>query len=148
MRGFLRCLQRRYGFILIQVPVDHHGHRLALANQAAQSSTAGEVSAQAEKGVDVRLATLMVRRAMDPSPPQGMILLSGDADFAPALDLVGRLNPPVIAMAAGFANSLSSVYERHRPAGYSWRYPPIVLDDFLAELTASAPREHALQTQH
>lgn len=124
----MMALQRRYGFIVCHVPVDHRGYHLS-RDDRLKSSCALERQWQAqEKGADVDLASRLMIRACISERPFGALVLSGDFDFAPALQMVAGLRPPVIAMIAGFRDSMSGSYWRAAQLGYPSLLPPIILD--------------------
>jgi len=107
------------------VPLDFHGYHLRAGRRLAAPTGAERTFRPVEKGVDVALASHLLKRCMSSDRPDGVLLVSGDADFAPVIQEVVRLKPPVVVMVASFADSLSAVYRNTAITGY----PPIVLDE-------------------
>jgi hypothetical protein len=92
-----------------------------------------------EKGVDVLVAVRLIKRCLSPDRPAGVVLMGSDTDYAPALYEVSRRDPPVVAMVAAFADSISEVYFSGGPFCYSWEYPPILVDECLRDMEARGP---------
>lgn len=118
------------------VPLDFHGHHLRAGRRLAAPTRAERTFRPVEKGVDVALASHLVKRCLASDRPDGVMLVSGDADFAPAIQQVVRLKPPVVVMVASFADSLSAAYRDTALTGY----PPIVLDEHVKALCADRNR--------
>jgi hypothetical protein len=115
----------------VKVPVNFFGFHLCADHRRNSQSEAERRWQPTEKGVDVALATHMLRRAVAPDRPEGMILYAGDADFAPVLQEIQRIRPPIHVVVAGFVHSLSRVFLRGNPVGYEWGSDPILLDPYL-----------------
>jgi len=133
---FLAALRKRHQFHVDTVPVDFRHHRIRAIDRA-KAHDSGSQWRPKEDGVDMQLAVRLLRQCEGSCRPDGVILVSGDSDFAPALYDVVRRDPPIVAVVAGFSKSMAEVYLTGNPAGYSWRYPPIFLDDFTTWPLAS-----------
>lgn len=118
---------------VLAVPLDFRGHHYRAGRRLAGPTRAERTFRAVEKGVDVALASHLVQRCLAPDRTDGILLVSGDADFAPALQQVVRLEPPVVAMVAAFANSVSSLYRNTAVTGHA----PIILDKFLKSMCAN-----------
>lgn len=129
----LASLARLRNVEVIAVPIDFRGHHYRAGRRLASPSRSERVFQPVEKGVDVALASHLVQRCLAPDRPDGVLLMSGDADFLPAIQQVVRLEPPVVVMVAAFKHSLSSVYRDTAVTGH----PPIILDEVLAALCAN-----------
>lgn len=126
---FITALRRQHSFIVEEVPLNFHGRRIGHKN-----GSDNQLWYPKEKGVDVLLAIRLLRRSLSPNRPRAVILMSGDADYAPALAEILRQEPPVLVMVAAFSDSLSEVYCSGNPFGYSWQFPPLLLDKCLRDL--------------
>jgi hypothetical protein len=133
-RRFLTALRLKHGFNVEEVPLDFCGYHFRREDRLASRIRAERRWRRRERCVDVALATRLLKRCMSPDAPAGVIVVSGDADFAPALREIARRTTPIVVMVAGFAEKLSSVYWSGGFLGYSWRFPPILLDECVAEL--------------
>ena len=142
-RRFLTALRRRHHFHVEEVPVDYRGEQLRRECSSDDNGHNGEAWYRHEKGVDVLLAIRLIKRCLSPDRPAGVVLVGGDSDYAPALYEVSRRDPPVVAMVAAFADSISEVYFSGGPFCYSWEYPPILLDECLRDMEARGPRRAA-----
>ena len=131
---FITALRRRHQFHVDEVPQNFRGNHICYVDRSTAGGPEEEHWRPNEKGVDVMLAVRMVKRCLAPDRPAGVVLMSGDADYAPAIDEVSRRDPPIIVMVAAFSNALSEVYFSGGPAGYSWQSTPILLDDCLRDL--------------
>jgi len=130
-RKWLAEIGRRFGFKVLPVRVDWHGFRLRREDRRKSTSETERQWEPEDKGTDVTMALLMLRRAEAPDRPDGLLAVTGDADLAPALKQVQELRPPVRVVVAGFAHALSRVYSSNTPTGYEWEMSPIVLDPYL-----------------
>lgn len=142
-RRFLTALRLRHHFHVEEVPLDFRGERLRRECPSEGNGHNGEAWYPHEKAVDVLLAVRLIKRCLSPDRPAGVVLLGGDTDYAPALYEVSRRDPPVVAMVAAFADSISEVYFSGGPFYYSWEYPPILLDECLRDMEARGPRRTA-----
>jgi hypothetical protein len=133
-RGFLRALRLRHGFNVEEIPLDFCGYHVRRQDRLSSHIQAERTWRRREKCVDVLLAVRLMQRCLSVNPPSGVIAVSGDADFAPAIREVARCDPPITVMVAGFADTLSNVYWSGRLLGYTWRFPPILLDDCLRDM--------------
>ena len=132
--GWVAGLRRRYGFEVLSTPIDFHGFHVRAEDRANSSSEAERQWQPVEKGVDVLLATHVWRRATAPDRPDAVLVISGDGDFAPVLQQMQELNPPIHVAVASFSHALSRVFYRRNPVGYEWSWEPIILDPYLAPL--------------
>jgi len=134
---FAYSLERNRVFKIDRVKVDYKGYHFR--QQARNDGPPSEVSfVPAEKGVDTVLALRMQERCLAANHPDVVVLLSGDADLAPALQ-VAASRPDIEAFVAGFtANAaLSSVYRLNNALGYEWPHEPIILDDEIMSISKS-----------
>jgi hypothetical protein len=144
-KRFLGALRRRKGFDIQEIPLNFHGYHVRRKDRHLSSNESERCWHPREKCVDIALAMRLLRRCVSPDAPAGVILWTGDADLSIALYDVVQNNPHISAMVAGFENRLSNVYWDGGIIGYSWPFPPIILDDCLAELH---PRTGACQPIH
>lgn len=133
-RGFLTALRLRHRFNVEEIQLDFRGYHIRQDDRSSSDIQAERTWQRREKCVDVSLAVRLVQRCLSGNPPSGVVVVSGDADFAPALREVARCDPPIVAMVAGFSDTLSYLYRHRNLRGYSWRFPPILLDECLVEL--------------
>jgi hypothetical protein len=131
---YLAALRRRHRFHVDTVPQDFRQHRIGAVEKKASRDSGGGWYPK-EAGVDVQLVVRLLRQCEGPYRPDGVILVSGDSDFAPALYDIVRRDPPIVAVVASFSRSLAEVYLTGDPAGYSWPFPPLWLDDFVDEVS-------------
>ena len=115
------------------MPFNYEGNHIS-KEARKESSVQGEREwHRSEKGVDVSLAVLLTQRCYSSDPPEGFIVISGDADFGPALGAVIRDCPGIQVMVASFSSSLSYIYRSNLGPGPAWPWPPIILDPFVDE---------------
>jgi hypothetical protein len=143
-KGWAASLRQRYGFEVLSTPLDFHGFHVRAEDRANSSSEAERQWQPVEKGLDVLLATHMLRRAMAPDRPDGVLVISGDSDFAPVLRQMQELKPPIRVAVASFSHALSRVFYRRNPVGYEWGSDPIILDSYLAPLARDGKNAPAL----
>jgi len=141
-KRFLGALRMRKGFNIQEIPLNFHGYHIRREERLLSSNEAERGCCPREKCVDIALAVRLLKRCVSPDAPAGVILWTGDADLSIALYDVVQNNPQITAMVAGFEDRLSNVYWNGGIMGYSWPFPPIILDDCLAELH---PRTGACQ---
>jgi hypothetical protein len=135
-RGFLTALRLRHGFNVEEIKLDFHGYHIRQFDRSISHSQAERFWRRQEKCVDVSLAVRIVQRCLSGNPPSGVVVMSGDADFAPVLREVTRRVPSIVAMVASFKDTLSGIYRSGNLRGFSWRFPPILLDECLDELNS------------
>ena len=133
-RRFLKKLESEYGFSVVSVPVDFHGFHVTGADRRQSPLEAERTWSLEGKGCDTAVAVTLLCRALSQPQPDGIIFVTGDADGAPALHAVARSRPSIPTTVAAFAGSLSSVYRKGNPAGYQWRFGPILLDHLVAQI--------------
>jgi len=131
---FITALRRRHHFHVEEVPLDFRGNHICHEYGRASDGPKEPAWHPKETAVDVLLAVRMVKRCLSPDRPAGVILMSGDADYAPALYEVSRRDPPIIVMVAAFSDAISEVYFSGDPAGYIWQSTPILLDNCLRNM--------------
>lgn len=132
-RSFLRSLHFKYGFHVEEVPCDFCGYHI-LKEARKNSSTKKERDwERKEKGVDMALGVRLTERCLSVERPDGIVVVSGDADIAPAVSAAIRNCPGSQVMVASFSSKLAPVY-RSNSGWYSWQWPPIILDAFSDEL--------------
>jgi hypothetical protein len=136
-RRFVTALRRRHHFHVEEVAQDFRGNRVGHHYAFASDESKELVWHPKEKAVDVLLAIRMVKRCLAPDRPAGVILLSGDADYAPAVYEIARRDPPIIVMVAAFRDAISEVYFSGDPAGYCWESTPILLNDCIRDMQAN-----------
>jgi hypothetical protein len=129
-----RRLTNESGFTLIPVPVDYHGYHLHGGARQQSPKAAERNWFPKGKGCDIALSTRLTERLLAPDRPSAVILVSGDADFAPALYRVVQQKLPVKTVVASFAQTLSAVYSRRNHLGYQWPFTPIIMDQVLDEM--------------
>jgi len=130
-RKWLADLGRRFGFTMLPVSVDWHGFHLSEEDRRNSTSETERQWKPEDKGTDVTMALHLQRRAEAPDHPDGLLMVTGDADVAPALQQIQKLGLAVRVVVAGFEHSLSRVYMRNSPVGYAWQGGPIILDSYL-----------------
>lgn len=124
---FLHALERRHGFTMVTAPLDFHGYHMAQDRRRASDVLAEREWTPVEKGVDTSLSAYLTWRATARDGPDGIVVMSGDADYEPVIAFAKEINPhPWIAVAA-LAGSLSDVYWRSEALDA----PPILLDAHL-----------------
>jgi len=133
-RRFLTALRLRHGFNVEEIPLDFCGYHFRQKDRLASRIRAERRWRRRERCVDVALATGLLKRCMSSDAPAGVMLWSGDADLSFALREIAQSRPHIQLMVAGFADTLSNVYWSGRLLGYSWRFPPILLDDCLRDM--------------
>ena len=130
-RKWMADLGRRFGFTMLPVSVDWHGFHLSEEDRRNSTSETERQWVPEDKGTDVTMALHLQRRAEAPDHPDGLLMVTGDADVAPALQQIQKLGLAVRVTVAGFEHSLSRVYMRNSPVGYAWQGGPIILDSYL-----------------
>jgi hypothetical protein len=133
--GFLRALRLRHGFSIKEVPMNFHGYHLRQKDRSNSDIEAERMWQRREKCVDVTLAMFLLKRCTSSDAPAGIMLWTGDADLSVALNEIIKNNPQIRATVVGFANTMSAVYISRKVMGYTWPFPPILLDACLAEPT-------------
>jgi len=128
-RGFLTALRRRHDFHVEEIPRDVRGQRIHPSDRTKDNKYPDQK--YPEKGVDATLAAHLVQRCMSRYRPDAVVLLSGDADYGPVLNKITHWDPPIQVMVAAFFNDMSGIYKSGSMLGYSWQWPPIILDKFL-----------------
>lgn len=132
----LTSLAAKSGFRLVRQALDFGGRHLAAETRRASSNPRERLWQAVEKGVDVSLASRLTERGLAPDRPDGAVILSGDADYLPAIRRLRHIQPAVIIMVTAFRNSLASIYTRPEVTGFA----PIVLDDLLPDVAEQAKR--------
>jgi len=132
-RRFLAFLRFKHGFHVEELPFNFTGNHVSKEARKKSSIKKERDWERPEKGVDVALVVRLMQRCLSPDPPTGVIVVSGDADFAPALRTVTQDNPGIQVLVAAFSSRLSNVYRLNVEHGYTWQWPPIILDGFLDE---------------
>jgi hypothetical protein len=108
-RGFLSALRFRHHFHVEEIPRDVHGQRIHPSDRTKDNNDPDHKCP--EKGVDVALAVHMIQRCMSRFRPDAIVLLSGDADFGPALNKIVHWDPPIQIMVAAFFKDMSGIYK-------------------------------------
>ena len=137
-RRFLTALRLRHGFHVEKIPNDFCGYHLRNRDRKNASISDEQVWIQREKGLDVGLAVRLIRRCISSNPPDGVIVMSGDGDYAPALNEISRHNPRISVMVAAFSDAISHVYHPKKSHGYTWQWTPIILDGCIPSLKSSS----------
>jgi uncharacterized LabA/DUF88 family protein len=132
----LNSLQNRHGFDVCTTRLNFKGYHLR--PKARQQSHIDEEHSWEcrEKGIDVFLASRLVSRCSAINAPDGVIIVSGDQDYLPAIREVMCYNTSVRVMVAAFSESMSGIYRSKKCASYPWVWPPLLLDNHLGELKA------------
>jgi len=133
-RRRLHCTLRiEHGFHVKEMPFDFSGYHVS--RKARKSSPIKEERDwdRQEKGVDVALSVRLMQRCFSSDAPDGIIFVSGDADFGPALKTIIGNRPGIQVMLAAFSSRLSHIYRSDTESGPAWQWPPIILDRFLDE---------------
>lgn len=107
--------------------VRYHGYHLDPRARFASPNPAERRWSPREKGADIAIATHLLESCLGSDRPDGVILISGDADFKPLVQQVVSLDPPVVVMVSGFKRSLARVYFDPGLTGFA----PILLDGLL-----------------
>jgi len=137
-RRFLTALRLRHGFHVEEIPNNFCGYHLRNRDRRNTGISDEQAWIQREKGLDVGLAVRLTRRCISSNPPDGVILMSGDGDYAPALNEISRHNPRISVMVAAFSDAISHVYHPKKSHGYTWRWSPIILDGCIPSLKSSS----------
>ncbi len=132
--AFLKALRLRYGFHIEERRLDFARNHISKEARKKSSDKRERIWERKEKGVDMALGVRLMERCLSDDPPGGIIVVSGDADFAPALEAVIRHCPGIQVMVAAFSKKLSDTYRLNQGLGYKWQWPPIILDAFMEEL--------------
>lgn len=133
-RAFLKALRLRHGFHVEERSIDFAGNHISKEARKKSSNKRERMWERKEKGVDMALGVRLMERCLSDDPPGGIIVVSGDADFAPALEAAVRHCPGIQVMVAAFSKKLSDTYRLDSGLGYNWQWPAIVLDAFMTEL--------------
>ena len=132
-RRFLDALRFKYGFQVEELPFNFAGNHVSRETRKRSSIRREQDWERSEKGVDVALAVRLLQRCLSPDSPEGVIVVSGDADFGPALEAVMCDCPGIQVMVAAFSSRLSNIYRSNVGPGPTCQWPPIILDSFLDE---------------
>jgi len=124
------------GFIVQPVPVDHHGFHIRKELRKVSSDEWERNWNKQDAGVDIALATRLLRRCLAEDRPDAVLLVSGDCDFVPVLQEIMMTCPQVTVGVAAFRDRLAGVYWPNNKLGIQWHVRPIVMDHFFGGLVA------------
>lgn len=142
---FLHVLQHSHGFNVWKTTLNFNGHHLNPEIRQKSDNTEERVWDRHEKGVDVALAVRLMSRCLSSTPPKGVIVVSGDADFLPALREVAQCQPDIRIMVTAFSESISGVYFSNKCVKHPW-VSPLILNNYIEKLKAMRYRPRKIHS--
>jgi hypothetical protein len=130
-------LRLKHGFDVEEIPLDFHGFRVRYSDRLRSSNPSERRWRRRERIIDVGLATRMIRRCLASDHPWGVLLFSGDQDFAYALREIRLSCPRIRVGVAAFRSALSRIYWSKTLLGCTWKTRPILLDKCITEMRSA-----------